>query len=74
MKKILTGLFTAALIMSCNNTVTVENYDEKIDELYSKMSMEERLAQLQSRYMDDLFNENGELDTVCAMNSMIARH
>lgn len=64
MKKILTGLFTAALIMSCNNTVTVENYDEKIDELYSKMSMEERLAQLQSRYMDDLFNENGELDTV----------
>ena len=38
-----------------------------IDELYSKMSMDERVAQLRSCFMDDLFDENGELDTVkCA--------
>ena len=34
-----------------------------VDELYDKMSQEERIAQLRSGYMDDLFDEDGQLDT-----------
>ena len=37
--------------------------EQKVDELYSKMSQEERIAQLRSMYMDDLFDEQGKLDT-----------
>ena len=48
------------LLAGCNKAVNVE---QQIDELYSKMSQEERIAQLQSMYMDELFNEQGELDT-----------
>jgi len=36
--------------------------DRQVDELYSKMSQAECVAQLQSRFMDDLFDENGNLD------------
>ena len=50
----------AALLSGCNKTVDM---DQKVDELYSKMSQEERIAQLRSMYMDDLFDEQGKLDT-----------
>ncbi len=56
-------LLTASALVGCNNQTTVENYDQQVDELYNKMSQEERLAQLQSRFMDDLFDDNGKLDT-----------
>lgn len=56
-------LLTASTLAGCNNPATVENYDQQVDELYGKMSQEERLAQLQSRFMDDLFDESGKLDT-----------
>lgn len=56
-------LLGASALAGCNNQVTVENYDQQVDELYAKMSQEERLAQLQSRFMDDLFDESGKLDT-----------
>ena len=36
--------------------------EQQIDELYGKMSQEERIAQLKSMYMDDLFDEQGKLD------------
>ena len=36
--------------------------DRYIDELYDRMSQEERIAQLRSGYMDDLFGEDGKLD------------
>lgn len=62
-KKIATMLLTATALAGCNNPATVENYDQQVDELYNKMSQEERLAQLQSRFMDDLFDESGKLDT-----------
>lgn len=62
-KKIATMLLTATALAGCNNQATVENYDQQVDELYNKMSQEERLAQLQSRFMDDLFDESGKLDT-----------
>ena len=48
------------LLAGCNKAVNVE---QQIDELYSNMSQQERIAQLQSMYMDELFNEKGELDT-----------
>ena len=41
-----------------------KDMEQKIDELYQRMSQEERIAQLRSCYMDDLFDEQGQLDTV----------
>ncbi len=49
----------AALLMGCNST----DMEQQIDELYGRMSQEERIAQLRSMYMDELFNEQGQLDT-----------
>jgi beta-glucosidase len=37
--------------------------EQKVNELYDRMSQEERIAQLKSMYMDDLFDEQGKLDT-----------
>lgn len=48
----------AALMAGCN-AVDMEQY---VDELYDRMSQEERIAQLRSGYMDDLFDEYGNLD------------
>ena len=39
------------------------NMEQKVNELYDKMSQEERIAQLRSGYMDVLFDEQGKLDT-----------
>ena len=49
-----------ALLAGCNSAVDME---QQIDELYAKMPQEERIAQLKSMYMDELFNEQGQLDT-----------
>jgi beta-glucosidase len=49
-----------ALLAGCSAATDME---QQIDELYSKMSQEERIAQLRSIYMDDLFDESGQLDT-----------
>ena len=49
-----------ALITSCN---TATDMEQKIDELYRKMPQEERIAQLKSMYMDELFDADGKLDT-----------
>jgi beta-glucosidase len=37
--------------------------EQTINELYQRMSQEERIAQLRSMYMDDLFDKQGRLDT-----------
>ena len=50
----------AALISSCNTSTDME---QQIDELYQKMPQEERIAQLRSMYMDELFDADGKLDT-----------
>ncbi len=43
-----------------------DSLEQQVDELYQRMSQEERIAQLQSTYMDELFDERGQLDTaVC---------
>ena len=49
-----------ALLAGCNSAVDME---QQIDEFYAKMPQEERIAQLKSMYMDELFNDEGQLDT-----------
>ena len=51
----------AVLLAGCKKSVNIE---QRVDELYNKMSQEERIAQLKSMYMDELFNEQGQLDTI----------
>ena len=58
MKK-LTMIGMASLLTACS---TAPDMEQQIDELYGKMSQEERIAQLRSMYMDDLFDEQGKLD------------
>ena len=53
--------FTACLA-GCNSAAP--DIEQQVDELYQKMPLEERIAQLKSMYMDELFNEQGQLDTV----------
>ena len=59
MKKMAMMCMTA-LMVGCGSA----DLEQQIDELYEKMSQEERIAQLRSGYMDEFFNEQGELDTV----------
>ncbi len=55
-------LCAGALMIGCNTAAPVD-IEQQIDELYQKMPQEERIAQLRSMYMDELFNEQGQLDT-----------
>ena len=43
---------------SCKHQLTV---DQQVDALYEKMSQKERIAQLRSTYMDELFDAEGRL-------------
>ena len=54
----------AAVVMTACQPELNKDMEQKIDELYQRMSQEERIAQLRSCYMDDLFDEQGQLDTV----------
>ena len=58
MKKLMIGM--TAILAGCNTAVDIE---QQVDELYDRMSQEERIAQLRSMYMDDLLDEQGQLDT-----------
>ena len=49
-----------ALLAGCQ---TAPDMEQQIDELYGKMPKEERIAQLKSMYMDELFDDQGKLDT-----------
>ena len=51
-----------ALLAGCS-AATDTNLEQQVDELYAKMTQEERIAQLRSMYMDELFDELGQLDT-----------
>ena len=59
MKK-LVMISVTALLAGCTAAPDLE---QQIDELYQKMPQEERIAQLRSMYMDELFDEAGNLDT-----------
>ena len=43
-------------------TTVTTDVEQRVNALYEKMSQEERIAQLQSMYMDELFDEQGQLD------------
>ena len=61
--KVITMICTTFLMAACSNP----DMEQQIDELYNSMSQEERIAQLRSMYMEDLFDEQGQLDTAqCA--------
>ncbi|MBR5083000.1 MAG: glycoside hydrolase family 3 C-terminal domain-containing protein [Prevotella sp.] len=52
-------MYMAVFLVGCNAV----DMEERVDELYNKMSQEERIAQLCSGYMNEFFDENGVLDT-----------
>ena len=52
-----------ALLAGCQSAPDM-NVEQQVDELYQKMPQEERIAQLKSMYMEELFDEQGQLDTV----------
>ena len=54
---------TTALMAGCQSAQRDLNLEQRIDELYAKMPQEERIAQLRSMYMDELFDAQGRLDT-----------
>ena len=60
MKRIIFYLSSLPFLASCSSPADIE---QQVDELYQKMPLEERIAQLKSMYMDELFNEQGQLDT-----------
>ena len=47
-------------VTACNNGDVLE---KQVDELYDRMPQQERIAQLKSMYMDELFDAQGQLDT-----------
>ena len=50
----------ALFLTSCQET---QDMEQQVNELYNRMSQPARIAQLQSMYMDELFDEQGRLDT-----------
>ena len=52
-----------ALLAGCQSAPYMD-VEQQVDALYQKMPQEERIAQLKSMYMDELFDEQGQLDTV----------
>lgn len=63
MKKTIKSLLimaTSTLIAGCSS----QSIDKQVDELYNRMSQEERIAQLRGMYISDLFAEDGSLDTL----------
>ena len=56
-------IFTFPLCALVGCTVGSDEIDKQIDQLYDRMTQEERIAQLRGMYMDVLFDEAGRLDT-----------
>ena len=52
-----------ALLAGCQSAPDMD-VEQQVDALYQKMPQEERIAQLKSMCMDELFDEQGQLDTV----------
>ena len=61
-KKIIALIGLVALLAACQKPNDMD-MEQQINELYERMSQEERIAQLCSMYMDDLFDKQGQLDT-----------
>ena len=61
-RKLIVIMALAALLWGCQKPEKMD-MEQTINELYERMSQEERIAQLRSMYMDDLFDKQGRLDT-----------
>ena len=59
--KVMAMMCFTACLAGCNSAAP--DIEQQVNELYQKMPQEERIAQLKSMYMDELFNEQGQLDT-----------
>ena len=57
-------LVLGAIVLMTGSCCQKADIESKIDELYAQMPMEERVAQLRSTYMDELFDSLGHLDTL----------
>ena len=79
MKKIIGGFMVlSACLTGCNDGTINADFrlravdhpiadaviEQKVNELYDKMNPQERLAQLHSMYLADLFGKDGKLDTL----------
>ena len=58
-KPIAIALFMAVMLCACTSK---DNLERQVDALYKKMPQQERIAQLRSMYMDELFDADGKLD------------
>ena len=65
MKKIImkTAVIACSSVLLAGCTAATSETEQQVCALYDSMSQQERIAQLRSMYMDDLFDENGNLDT-----------
>ena len=61
-RKLIVITALATLLWGCQKPEK-KDMEQTINELYERMSQEERIAQLRSMYMDDLFDKQGRLDT-----------
>ncbi|MDE6498749.1 MAG: glycoside hydrolase family 3 C-terminal domain-containing protein [Muribaculaceae bacterium] len=61
MNRIAMAMCATAALTACGSGKTAD-IDTRVDELYEKMTQEERIMQLRSCMMDVLFDENGNLD------------
>ena len=52
------------MILMAGCSLPKTDIESQVNELYDKMPQEERIAQLKSCYMDDFFDEAGNLDTL----------
>ena len=60
-KTIATLLASLLMIASC--TTKEMTMEQQVNELYERMTPEERVAQLRATYLNDYFTEDGQLDT-----------
>lgn len=63
LSKTVLSMAAAVTMASCNPGSNTMDVDKVVDDLYGKMSQEERLAQLHGIYLAQFFDENGKLDT-----------
>lgn len=69
MKHLATIVCVTAMLASCGSK-TSDTIEQQVDELYSRMSQDERIAQLRSGYMNELFDADGNLDTAKCRKTM----
>ena len=68
MKKL--TFITLLSIMLAGCTHNEMSTSQQVDDLYNRMSQEERIAQLRSTYLNDYFDEKGNLDTAKCRKEM----